>query len=368
MNINTIILCILSVGIVIGGVDYCLGNKFGLGEEFENGMKTFGPLALAMLGIISLAPILSTLIRPIAVPLLKAIGADPSMAASFLAVDMGGYPIAKSLAMTPTSAVFSGLIVTSMLGATLVFSIPVALNIVQKDDHPSLLKGLLAGLITIPLGAFIGGLAAGFPLKELLLNSSPLVVLSLIIALSLYFFSHHAMRAAAYLGKFIVILSAAGLIAASVELLTGKVFLPGMEPLVSGIKIVGVISIVLMGAFPLVKLLTIKAEKPLQKAGEHLGINGASVAGLLTSMVNNLPMLHSFNKMDERGKVLNSAFMVSGAFLIGDHLGFVASVDPTMIGYVMLAKITAAALSIPIALLLSRPASVSSEEIPPPIS
>jgi len=65
---------------------------------------------------------------------------------------------------------------------------------------------------------------------------------------------------------------------------------------------------------------------------------------------------------------LNSAFMVSGAFLIGDHLGFVASVDPTMIGYVMLAKITAAALSIPIALLLSRPASVSSEEIPSPIS
>ena len=161
MNINTIILCILSVGIVIGGVDYCIGNKFGLGEEFENGLKTFGPLALAMLGILSLAPILSALMRPLAVPALRMIGADPSMAASFLAVDMGGYPIAKSLALTPTSAVFSGLMVASMLGATLVFSIPVALNIVHKDDHPFLLKGLLAGLITIPLGAFIGGIAAG---------------------------------------------------------------------------------------------------------------------------------------------------------------------------------------------------------------
>ncbi len=25
---------------VVGGLDYCLKNKFGLGEEFENGIKT----------------------------------------------------------------------------------------------------------------------------------------------------------------------------------------------------------------------------------------------------------------------------------------------------------------------------------------
>ncbi|HSW78292.1 MAG TPA: ethanolamine utilization protein EutH [Candidatus Chromulinivoraceae bacterium] len=359
MDINTIVLGILSIGIVIGGIDYCLGNKFGLGEEFENGLKTFGPLALAMLGIISLAPILSTIIRPIAVPVLRVVGADPSMAAGFLGVDMGGYPIAKSLALTPTSAAFSGLMVASMLGATLVFSIPVALNVVHKNDHSFLLKGLLAGLITIPVGAFVGGVVAGFPLKELLPNSIPLVTLSLVIALSLHFFSRHTMKAAKYLGECIVILSVIGLIIASVQLLTGKTLLSSMEPLVSGIKIVGVISIVLMGAFPLVKLLTLKAEKPLQKAGARMGINGASMAGLLTSTVNNLPMLHTFAEMDERGKVLNSAFMVSGAFLIGDHLGFVASVDPAMIGSVMLAKITAAALSIPVALLLSRSANTS---------
>jgi ethanolamine transporter len=359
MEINIIIFSVLSVGIILGGIDYCLGNKFGFGEEFENGLKTFGPLALAMLGIICLAPIIGAIIRPVAVPALRTIGADPSMAASLLAVDMGGYPVAKSLALTPTSAVFSGLMVSSMLGATLVFSIPVALSIVHKEDHTFLLKGLLAGVITIPLGAFIGGAAAGFPMKELALNSVPLLILSLMIVLSLYFFSHHAMRAAAHLGKFIVILSAVGLIIASVQFLTGKTFLPGMIPLASGIKIVGVISIVLMGAFPLVKLLTSKANRPLQDAGAKLGINSASAAGLLASLVNNIPMLHTFEKMDERGKVLNSAFMVSGAFLIGDHLGFVASVDPKMIGYVMLAKLTAAVLSIPVALMLSRRASES---------
>jgi len=358
MDINTIILGILSIGVVIGGTDYCLGNKFSLGQEFENGLKTFGPLALSMLGIMSLAPVICTIIRPAIVPLLRFIGADPSMAASFLAVDMGGYPVAKSLALTPTSAAFSGLIVASMLGATLVFSIPVALNIVRREDHPFLLKGLLAGLITIPLGAVIGGAAAGFPAKELLLNSVPLVVLSLGIVLALSFYADRAMRAAAYLGKGIIVVSTVGLILAAVQLLTGVTLVSNMRPLATGIKVVGVISIVLMGAFPLKKLATIKADRLLGKAGTKLGINSASTAGLLASTVNNIPMLHTFERMDDRGKVLNSAFMVSGAFLIGDHLGFVASVDRAMIGYVLLAKITAALLSMPIALLLARQSEV----------
>lgn len=361
MDINTFILGVLSIGIVIGGADYCLGNKFGLGEEFENGIKTFGPLALSMLGIMSLAPVICTIIRPIVVPLLQSVGADPSMAASFLAVDMGGYPVAQSLALTSTSAAFSGLIVASMLGATLVFSIPVALNIVRREDHPFLLKGLLAGLVTIPLGAIIGGAAAGFPTKQLLLNSIPLIGLSVSIILALSFFAHRAMRAAARFGKGIVIVSAVGLILAAVQLLTGATLVQNMQPLAASLKIVGVISIVLMGAFPLMKLVTSKADRLLGKAGAKLSINSASAAGLLASTVNNIPMLHSFEKMDDRGKVLNSAFMVSGAFMIGDHLGFVASVDRAMIGYVLLAKLTAALLSLPIALLLTRQGSTKTK-------
>lgn len=38
-----------------------------------------GSLALAMIGIICLAPVLANLLRPVVVPLYQALGADPAM-------------------------------------------------------------------------------------------------------------------------------------------------------------------------------------------------------------------------------------------------------------------------------------------------
>jgi ethanolamine transporter len=46
----------------------------------------------------------------------------------------------------------------AMLGATIVFTIPVALGIIRPEDRPFLAKGVLAGIVTIPVGSFVGGL------------------------------------------------------------------------------------------------------------------------------------------------------------------------------------------------------------------
>ena len=35
-----------------GGADRLLGNRFGLGEKFEEGFRLMGPIALSMVGII----------------------------------------------------------------------------------------------------------------------------------------------------------------------------------------------------------------------------------------------------------------------------------------------------------------------------
>ena len=50
------------------------------------------------------------------------------------------------------------------MGATVVFTIPVALGIIEKEDRPYLAKGVLAGMVAIPFGCLVGGLVAGFPL------------------------------------------------------------------------------------------------------------------------------------------------------------------------------------------------------------
>ena len=61
----------------LGASDRILGNKYGFGEQFEEGFNAMGSLSLAMVGVVSLAPVLAQLLKPIIVPLYSALGADP---------------------------------------------------------------------------------------------------------------------------------------------------------------------------------------------------------------------------------------------------------------------------------------------------
>ena len=151
MSINEIIIYIMVLFMVIGGIDKCIGNKFGYGEKFEEGIMAMGSLAVAMVGIISLAPVLGKWLTPIVGPIYSALGADPSMfATTLLANDMGGAPLALSMAKDPQSGLFAAFILGSMMGPTIVFTIPVALGIIEKEDKPFLAKGILSGITTIP--------------------------------------------------------------------------------------------------------------------------------------------------------------------------------------------------------------------------
>ena len=129
MGINEIIIYIMVIFAVLGALDRMIGNRFGLGEKFEEGMKTIGVLAISMVGMISLAPVLADLLQPVVAPVFQLLGADPAMfVGAILANDMGGAPLARELALDPAVGDFSGLIVGAMLGATIVFTIPATLG------------------------------------------------------------------------------------------------------------------------------------------------------------------------------------------------------------------------------------------------
>ncbi len=163
MSPHEILIAIMAAFAVLGALDWIFGNRVGLGPEFENGILSLGSLALSMVGIISLAPVLAGLLRPVVVPVYRVLGADPAMfAGTILACDMGGAPLAKELAGSPEAAKLGGLLVGAMLGATVVFTIPVALGILDPKDRPALAKGVLSGIVTIPVGVLVGGLVAGF--------------------------------------------------------------------------------------------------------------------------------------------------------------------------------------------------------------
>lgn len=363
LNINEVIVWVMMAFMVLGALDRAIGNRFGLGEPFEEGFKAMGPLALAMVGVVSLAPVLADLLRPVVVPVYQALGADPSMfATTLLANDMGGYPLAMELALTREAGLLAGTILGAMMGPTIVFTIPVALGIISKDDRPWLAKGILAGMITIPIGVLVGGLVAGFQVQMVVANLTPIIIAAVLIAVGLWRIPDLMTRGFMVFGKFVVAVISVALAAAVFEFMTGTVIIPGMAPVTDGIQIIGFIGMMLLGAFPLVYVFTKVAAKPLGKVGGLLGMNEVAAAGMVATLANNIPMFQMMSRMDTRGKILNCAFAVSAAFTFGDHLGFTAGVEREMVFPMIVGKLVAGVTAVGVALLFFARTTAAAEK------
>ena len=355
MSAHEWLIAAMAVFAVLGALDRIFGNKFGLGKEFENGITAMGSLALAMIGIICLAPVLAEVLRPVVVPVYEFLGADPAMfAGTILACDMGGGPLALELAKDPEAARMGGILAGSMMGATIVFTIPVAMGILPDRDRAFVGKGILCGIVTIPFGIFAGGLVAGFPVLMVLRNLIPIVLIAVLIALGLWKSEKAMIRGFVWFGKGIVALITVGLVAALVEALTGFVMIPGMAPIEEGFQTVGAIAIVLAGAFPLVYAVTKLLKKPLMKLGSKMGISDTAAAGLVASLANSIATFGMMKDMDNRGKVVNIAFAVSAAFVFGDHLGYTADFAPEMLLAMIVGKLVGGISAVTLALWFTR--------------
>ncbi len=355
MSVHEILIWIMGAFAVLGAVDRILGNRLGLGKEFEDGITAMGSLALAMLGIICLAPVLADLLEPVVVPVYRLLGADPAMfAGTILACDMGGGPLALALTEDPQAAMLGGVLAGSMLGATVVFTIPVALGILRREDHPALAKGILAGVVTVPLGILAGGLVAGYSLTMVLRNLIPIALIAALIALGLWKAERGMICGFAVFGRLIIALITVGLAAGILESLTGRTVIPGLAPIEEGFETVGVIAVVLAGAFPLVYVLTRVLRRPLMALGRLMGINETGAAGLIASLANSIATFGMVKDMDSRGKVVNIAFAVSAAFVFGDHLGFAAGFAPELLPAMIVGKLVGGISAVGVALLLTR--------------
>lgn len=356
MSIDLIIIIIMMVFLVIGIGDKLIFNsKYGYGDQFEEGMKAMGVLALAMVGIMCFAPVLGAMLKGPVGAIFGVIGADPAMiAGSILANDMGGYPLAKSMTANEYIQHLSGLFMGCMMGATVVFSIPVSLGIIEKEDRPFLAKGMLCGFVSIPFGAFIAGLVDGIPVGMILINLVPSIVLAGLFALGLALIPEGMMKGFNVFAKFITIVITVFLGLGIIRQLTGFgfPFLDGMDPIGPQLEICGYIAITLAGAYPMVHFVTTVLAKPLASLGKLIGVNDKSVAGMIAALANNIPMFGLMKEMDERGKVLAVAFSVCASFALGDHLGYAAANLPNSIFSMVVGKLLGGVIGIVIASLL----------------
>lgn len=380
---------------VIGAIAAIRSDESPLGKEFMSGLNSIGPIFIPVAGIMASVPYLSMFISKVFGPVFAAIGADPSIAATtFIAVDMGGYQLADVLAHTRDSWIMA-MTVGYMAGATIVFSIPVGLTMLDKRDHKYMALGVMSGILSVPLGVFISSLIMKLTSTQvrdqvstsanstytfapdfstLLLNLTPLIIVVVLIALGLRFIPDKMIKGFMWFGRIMDIGIKLVLVFSIVEYFTGffsKIFGAwGFSPIIAdtndqfrALEIAGYIGIMLCGAFPMVYMIRKYLAKPLELLGNKIGLSTEGSAGLLAASANILAMFNLIKHMRPKDKVICISFAVTSAFLFGDHLAFTANFQPNMILPVMVGKLSGGIIAIVLAYWISVPKALELEKI-----
>lgn len=385
--IGTVVIYIIMACAVAGAFAYIRDPEGGLGREFREGLHAIGPIFIPVAGIMAAIPYLSQIVSGGVGPLFALVGADPSIAATtIIAIDMGGYQLADALAQSREGWLMASL-VGYMAGATIIFSIPVGLAMLDKRDHKYMALGIMSGILSVPVGVFIAAtivlvsgtairpeiaatgeaslqLALGF--GEILANLFPLIVFCAAIAVGLRLAPDAMITGFLWFGKIMYAGITLVLVFSIVEYFTGLFTTLfggwGFDPIIAdeadqfrALEIAGYIGIMLSGAFPMVYLITRHLAGPMEAMGKRLGLSPVGAAGLLATIANILAMYRLVRDMRARDKVLVIAFAVCAAFAFGDHLAFTANFQPSLILPLLVGKLLGGAIGFAIAIWLSVP-------------
>lgn len=272
-----------------------------------------------------------------------------------------------------------------MAGATIVFTIPVALKMLEKRDRKYLALGVMSGLLAIPIGVFVASaiIALSHPvIREVVftnadatyqlalswaqigVNLVPLIIICVALALGLKLKPDAMIKGFIVFGRVMEAALKIVFVLVVVEYFTGiftTVFGSfGFDPIIAddedmfrALETSGAIGIMLCGAFPMVYLIRKYLAKPLAKIGGAVGLSSDATAGLLAGSANVLALLSMVKDLKARDKVICMAFAVCCAFLFGDHLSFTANFQPSLIVPVLLGKLAAGICAIAFAHVLA---------------
>lgn len=350
MSAITIVVLIFSL---IGAFDKLIGDKFGIGKEFEKGFKLFAPMAMAMLGMLVLAPAIGVWLMPFFEKFYSFFGIDPSIIpASLFANDMGGMTLSQTVCKSQSLGNFNGFVVSSMMGCVISFTIPFSTGIVNKSQHKELFFGLLCGIVTIPIGCLVSGLLLKIKIGELILNLLPLIIFSIIIGVLLIFFTNTCIKIFSVFGTLIRIVAIIGLVCAIFTFLTKIEINKNFDTLENAAFVCVNASVTLSGALPFMFILSKLLDKPMNKIGSKIGIDGVSALALLSTLVTNATTFGLMDKMNKKGAVLNSAFATSAAFTFGGHLALTMAFNSDYVVPMIIGKIVSGISSVLLALLL----------------
>lgn len=331
-------MAVMAVFFTLGAIDRVIGNRFGLGAEFERAFSLMGPTALSSVGLIVLAPMLAGVLRPVLGPVFALVGADAGVFPGMLMSSEISYPLAAAMTESEDIARFSGLIVGAVIGAGISFSIPLACGLIRKEDQRYFSAGVLSGWVLDPLACFIGGLAMGLPALTVLRCLIPVIIVCAAMAVFLVLAPEICMRLFRYFSRLLMAVISLGLVCGAVEAMTGLVMLPGLTPISEGFKTVGTIALSIGGSLPLLLVLRRLLKRPLERLAQLLRVSGVSVLSMMIGLTSIVPGYSSYGEMNGRGKVLFAALTSSALPMLGCHLGVTAAAATELVLPMLLAK------------------------------
>ena len=386
---GTVVVYIMMACMAAGAIASMAKPESELGNQFIEGIYSIGPIFLSVAGIYASIPYISWFVETVFGPVFGLVGADPALASTtIVATDMGGYQAADAIAATRESwimAMYTGF----MAGATIVYSLPIGLRMVDAQDHKYLALGMMCGFVSIPFGVLVASAVTMFsnpmirefissdadatyqlaiPVGPMFANLIPITIICVLIAIGLKVIPNGMIKGFTVFGRFIDYAARTVLMISIIEYFTGLFSMAfggwGFEPLVAygvydpetgaltdaylsqSIEVVGSIGMMLAGAFPMVYLIKTYLAKPLGRIGAFFGLSDLAVSGILATSANALALFPMVKDMEPLDKVKVLAYCVCGSFIIGDHLSFCATYQPTVIAPLLLGKFVAAILAI----------------------
>lgn len=340
---------------VLGGIDYFLDNRFGIGKEFERGIQCSAELILCMVGFMTLAPFIGDILQKICGPLLEKTGADPSLLAGILfSIDCGGAPAAQNMSLSKEAAILNGYFVASMFGSAIGGNVVLSLLAVKKEQRGLVLFGLAVGFATIPAGCIIGAFMVGISAKTVFFNMLPLMLLAALLIGAMILCTNALLVFLKGFGKMNVALCVLGLLIAAAGELCGFEVLPARYPFTEIMTTIGQIVLVLTGVFPFMGIFLKLFDRRIESLSCRTGLSLLDIKGLIMDSVNCFSSIRRLPEMTDMGIVLNTAFGVGGGYALGDHFAYAASTAPELVLPLIAAKLGAGAVSIAACVLLRK--------------